>query len=100
MIQKKTGFNKLFFIIALVSALYFTGSSMFPPETNAETAKISRESLYFLTKTGNAMAEIAEAVKPAIVNISTITTEKVTDSPFSPFFDDPFFRKFFVKVFR
>lgn len=95
MTHKKTGPNKLFFIIALVSALYFTGSYVFPQPANAETAKISRESLYFLTKTGNAMAEVAEAVKPAIVNISTVTTEKVTDSPFTPFFDDPFFRKFF-----
>ncbi|UCD34308.1 MAG: DegQ family serine endoprotease, partial [Nitrospiraceae bacterium] len=46
------------------------------------------------------MAEIAEAVKPAVVNISTVRTEKVADTPLSPFLDDPFFRRFFEDQFR
>ena len=65
-----------------------------------EKPKASREAVDFLTKTGQAMAEVAEAVKPAIVNISTVRTEKITGSPFSPFYDDPFFRKFFGDQFR
>ncbi|MBI5097702.1 MAG: DegQ family serine endoprotease [Nitrospirae bacterium] len=66
----------------------------------AQSSKISKESVDFLTKTGEAMAEIAEAVKPAIVNISTTKTEKITGTPIDPMFDDPFFRRFFGDRFR
>jgi serine protease Do len=70
------------------------------PEQSHSRTGISRESVDFLTKTGAAMAEIAEVVKPAVVNISTVRTEKVTGSPLSPFFNDPFFRRFFEDQFR
>ncbi|MBI4679814.1 MAG: DegQ family serine endoprotease [Nitrospirae bacterium] len=46
------------------------------------------------------MSEISNAVKPAIVNISTTKTEKLSESPYAPFFDDPFFRRFFGDRFR
>jgi len=61
----------------------------------ADTPEISRDSIDILTKTGKAMAEIAEAIKPVVVNISTTKIEKISGSPFAPFFDDPFFRRFF-----
>lgn len=57
--------------------------------------KIPKESVDFLTKTGEAMAAIVEAVKPAVVNISTVKTVRLRD----PFFDDPFFRRFFGEPF-
>ncbi len=57
--------------------------------------KIPKESVDFLTKTGEAMASIVEAVKPAVVNISTVKTVRLRD----PFFDDPFFRRFFGEPF-
>ncbi|MDH4027881.1 MAG: DegQ family serine endoprotease, partial [Nitrospirota bacterium] len=63
--------------------------------TYAKTTSISEESVEFLMKTGQALAEVSEAVKPSIVNISTVRTEKVMDVPSSPLFNDPFFRKFF-----
>ncbi len=66
----------------------------------AQTPKIPKESVDFLTKTGQAMAEIAEAVKPAIVNVSTTKTEKFSGTSMDPFFDDPFFRKFFGDKFK
>lgn len=56
---------------------------------------IPKESVDFLTKTGEAMASIVEAVKPAVVNISTVKTVRLRD----PFFDDPFFRRFFGEPF-
>src|SRR4030066_2428123 len=62
---------------------------------NAQASGISEESVNFLTKTGQAMAEVAEAVKPAIVNVSTTRTYKITENPFAPYLDDPLFRKFF-----
>lgn len=61
----------------------------------AETPKISRDSIDILAKTTRAMAEIAEAVRPAVVNISTLRTVRVPQERFDPFFDDPFFRRFF-----
>ncbi len=44
-----------------------------------------------LTQLGNAMAKVAEKVKPAVVNISTSKTVKTPRLPF----DDPMLRKFF-----
>ena len=75
----------------------FTGLQ---PKAYAQTPKISKESIDFLTKTGKAMAEVSEAVKPAIVNISTTRTEKTPENPFAHFYDDPFFKKFFGDRFR
>jgi len=57
--------------------------------------KIPKESIDVLTKTGEAMASVVEAVKPAVVNISTVKTVRLRD----PFFDDPFFRRFFGEPF-
>ena len=56
--------------------------------------KISQGSTEILAKTGQAIAEIVEDVKPAIVNISSTKTIK-TQKRAEPFFDDPFFRRFF-----
>jgi len=67
-------------------------------EAHAVTPKISEESVSYLTKTGKAMAEIAGAVKPAIVNISTTRTVKVQGG--MDMFDDPFFRRFFGDQFN
>lgn len=67
---------------------------MRPSGAFAQDTSVSRESVDTLTRTGNAMAEIARAVKPAIVNISTSRTVKMSGGA-NPFSDDPFFRKFF-----
>ena len=56
--------------------------------------KISQQSIDILSKTGQAIAEIVEEVKPAIVNISSTKTIK-TQKRSEPFFNDPFFRRFF-----
>ncbi|MBL7031608.1 MAG: trypsin-like peptidase domain-containing protein, partial [Nitrospira sp.] len=69
-------------------------------DANARSSKISESSINFLERTGNAMAEIAEAVMPSVVNISTEKTEKVANVPLSPFFNDPFFKQFFGDQFK
>ena len=90
------------FIIVLIflsnSAFYnfFVSAS----DAFAEVPEISSDSVNSLTKTSQAIAEVAKAVRPAIVNISTTRTEKISESPFAPFFDDPFFRKFFGDRYR
>jgi serine protease Do len=61
---------------------------------------ISRSSVDFLTKTGDAMAEIAKVAMPAVVNIATVKTEKTADAPRNPLLDDPFFRRFFGDRFK
>ncbi len=61
----------------------------------AKVPKISSESVNFLIKTSQAMAEVKEYVKPAIVNTSITKTGKILKSPFEPFSDNPFFRRFF-----
>ncbi|MHB8846253.1 MAG: DegQ family serine endoprotease [Nitrospirota bacterium] len=56
---------------------------------------VSPESASFLKKLGNALEEVAAAVKPAVVNISTTTTITREESPSGDLFNDPFFRRFF-----
>ncbi|MCX7724050.1 MAG: DegQ family serine endoprotease [Thermodesulfovibrio sp.] len=59
----------------------------------SEDYKISKESQEILSKFGNAMAEVIQAVRPSVVNI--YTTKKIK-RPWIPFpFNDPFFRRFF-----
>jgi len=60
----------------------------------AEEPKISKEAVDVLSRTSQAMAEIAAAVKPAVVNISSTRTIRSKGVP-SPFLSDPFFRRFF-----
>lgn len=86
-------------IIAFVFSLCSVPSGLHM-NADARSSKISRSSVNFLEKTGNAMAEIAEAVSPSVVNISTEKTEKIVRTPSSPFFNDPFFRQFFGNRFR
>ncbi|GBE03649.1 MAG TPA: DegQ family serine endoprotease [Nitrospirae bacterium] len=92
-IQSKT------LIIALVFSLcsVLSGLNM---DANASSSKISQSSINFLEKTGNAMAEIAEAVKPSVVNVSTEKTEKIASAPISPFSNNPLFKQFFGNQFR
>ncbi|MBI4687782.1 MAG: DegQ family serine endoprotease [Nitrospirae bacterium] len=77
-----------FLLITIISIFFFI--SVIAPYAEA----ISNESVDLLTKTGQAMAEIAGAVKPAVVNVSTSRTVKVNKGV-DPLFEDPFFRRFF-----
>jgi serine protease Do len=89
----------VFRLIIFVTGLSIGSVSGPIPDLDAASLNVSPQSVELLTNTGKAMAEVAEAVKPAIVNISTTRTQKVTESPFAPFFDDPLFRKFFGERF-
>jgi serine protease Do len=81
-----------FFIIVMLAAGRLVS---FPLSvSHAAQAKISEQSVDLLTRTGKAMAEVTAAVKPAIVNIATTRTVKVSGGG-DPFFDDPFFKRFF-----
>ncbi|MCS7214767.1 MAG: DegQ family serine endoprotease [Thermodesulfovibrio sp.] len=63
----------------------------------SEDYQISKESQEVLSRFGNAMAEVIQAVRPSVVNI--YTTKKIK-RPWIPFpFNDPFFRRFFDNEF-
>ena len=86
---------KILLTITLASGIIFSAAMGFTPNAYSETPKIPKESVDLLTKTGQAMADVAAVVKPAVVNVSTSRTIKIPQSDFGPFFNDPFFRRFF-----
>jgi len=85
-----TTFIRTWFILGLIFSLNFGAWSY----TYASGSKISQQSIDILTQIGQATAEIAETVKPAIVNILATRTIKIQGNT-NPFLDDPFFRRFF-----
>ena len=98
--------NKRTIVVAaiLISAGLIIGltlSSTFHFQTKSYTSetKISQEAINTLTKTDEAMTEVAAAVKPSVVNISSTMTVQVPEMTF-PFFHDPFFKKFFGDEFH
>jgi len=66
--------------------------------TNVASARgkgISQESIKTLSSLSGALAEVAEAVRPAVVNISTTSVVTTEENPLGDMFNDPFFRHFF-----
>jgi serine protease Do len=66
----------------------------------AKDSAVSRESSQLLGKLSDALAEVAEVARPAVVNISTTSTVTMEESPFGDMFNDPFFRRFFGDQFE
>ncbi|MFA5072577.1 MAG: DegQ family serine endoprotease [Nitrospirota bacterium] len=60
-----------------------------------ESFGVSSETTQFLSTLGNALSEVAETARPAVVNISTTSTVTREENPFGGMFNDPFFRRFF-----
>jgi len=88
-----------FLIFGLIIGLVISSNFDFLSKGFTDEVKISKEAIDILTKTNQAMAEVAAAVKPAVVNISSTKTVKSQGIP-SPFFNDPLFREFFGNQFR
>ncbi|MDD1751218.1 MAG: DegQ family serine endoprotease [Methanothrix sp.] len=78
-------------VLFLVSGAYAAIENTIPVRNKT----ISPESNKLLGSLSNALAEVAEAVRPAVVNISTTTTVPAEANPFGDMFNDPFFRRFF-----
>ncbi len=79
----------------LVSGVYISGNT-----AHAGGKTISPDSKKLLGNFSNALAEVAEVVRPAVVNISTTTTIPAQENPFGDMFNDPFFRRFFGDQFN
>jgi serine protease Do len=80
--------SKIFFII--LTLMFICCSTLIPHMALAGDSEASPSS-NILTLLGNAMADVSDKVKPAIVNISTSKTVKTPRLPF----DDPIFKRFF-----
>jgi len=81
-------------ILGLIAGLGISSHFNIQTASFGQDVNISPASIDILTRTNQAMAEVAAAVKPAVVNISS--TRTIRSHPVqSPFFNDPFFRNFF-----
>lgn len=78
-----------FFASLIIYSLLIT--SLILPSI-VQAAMSEKDAADVLAKFGNAMASVAERVKPAVVNISTT---RIVKTPRMPHFEDPFFRRFF-----
>lgn len=94
MLSKGKGLRMIFIFISLAFFIVSVSSDVKVCQYAYAEPKISQQSADILSKTGQAIAEIVDEVKPAIVNISSTKTIK-TQQRSGPFFDDPFFRRFF-----
>jgi serine protease Do len=89
---KSTLFQRM---LILTMTILLVGSFTFITTASAKEKAISRESVNLLAKLSDALAEVADAARPAVVNISTTSTVTMQEHPFGDMFNDPFFRRFF-----
>lgn len=89
----------IFSIIGLIIGLGISSNFNFFSNGYAKNITISKEAVDILTKNNQAMVEVVAAVKPSVVNISSTKTIRGHGMP-SPFFNDPFFKRFFGDEFR
>lgn len=95
--NKKFLISSFFLILGIFIGLIIASKFDFHIKGYSEDYQISKESQEILSKMGNAMAEVVQAVRPSVVNIYTTKKIKRPGIPFP--FDDPFFRKFFDEEF-
>jgi serine protease Do len=81
--------------IFLMAAVLSGGVMVHAGDKAVSKNDISKDTVNLLGKLSDALAEVATAARPAVVNISTTSTVKVQENPFGNMFNDPFFRHFF-----
>jgi serine protease Do len=92
--KRKLIYGATLVLVGLIIGLVISSNFNLLSNGFTQETSISKEAMDILSKTGQAMAEVTAAVKPAVVNISSTKTVKIPGMR-SPFFDDPFFRRFF-----
>jgi len=90
-------FNKIGILVIVIALAAGLGSSTV---ASAKEGVVSRESSQLLGKLSDALAEVADVARPAVVNISTTSTVTMEDNPFGDMMNDPFFRRFFGDQFE
>ena len=83
--------KKFLFVTILIFFLSFSMVQAISAETEENKPNLTLEAF------SNSIADIAEKVGPAVVNIDTVRMVKTTDIPF---FDDPIFKRFFGREFE
>ncbi len=93
--MKSSRSRKSYFAVSvfIVFCFFLSGAVVF--QGTASAKDVSPEAKDFLNKMSNYLAEVAEATKPSVVNISTTTMVRMKENPMGEFFNDPFFRRFF-----
>jgi len=81
-------------ITGIIIGLAISSNFNFQSDGYTSDVAISQEAIDILSKTNHAITEVAAAVKPSVVNISSTKTVRVPGMSF-PFFNDPFFKRFF-----
>lgn len=101
MLHKKRAllYGATLILVGLIIGLGISSNLNLLSNGHTEEATVSKESVDILSRTGQAMAEVAAAVKPSVVNISSTKTVRISGMQ-SPFSDDPFFRRFFGDQFN
>ena len=87
--------HKFDIVLALIAAVLLAAGIQVTGIATAKDKLVSKESTNLLGRLSDAFAEVAEAARPAVVNISTTSTVTVEDNPFGNMFNDPFSRHFF-----
>ncbi len=82
-------------VLALVLAILLAAGFSTAGFASAKEKAVSRESAQLLGKLSDALAEVADVARPAVVNISTTSIVTMEENPFGDMFNDPFFRRFF-----
>jgi len=85
----------MFFFLLLITVV--PGSGIITPDSIALAGEktVSQDTIKFLGKLSDALAEVADVVRPSVVNISTTSTVTMEENPEGDLFNDPFFRRFF-----
>ncbi len=88
--------SEALFRSAIVFAAIMLAPGLFSSyAVSAKEKAITAESIKTLSKLSDALSEVAEKVRPAVVNISTTSIQTMEENPSGDMFNDPFFRHFF-----
>ncbi len=82
-------------LLVLMTGLALMATPALRNDASAKNSTISPEATKILGNLSDALAEIAEAARPSVVNISTTKTVTMEENPFGDMLNDPFFRRFF-----
>jgi Do/DeqQ family serine protease len=81
--------------LALSVIVIMTASFSTADIASAKEKAIPQESTKTLSRLSEALSDVSEAVRPAVVNVSTTSIETLENQPLGDMFNDPFFRHFF-----
>jgi serine protease Do len=99
--MKKTFITRtstLFLLLIISIAVAPTGTLFHldaPAVASAREKGVSQDTVKFLGRMSDALAEVSNVVQPSVVNISTTSVVTMEENPGGDLFNDPFFRHFF-----